>query len=267
MSELSNAAINFALLVLLFVPLERAFQAKSQPIFRPSWPTDLAFFLGQRLLFATAAVSLLALVFEPLSHWELLLGFRHAFSTQPVPLQVVEAFVMGDLCMYWGHRFQHHNAFLWRFHAVHHSSEHLDWLAAHREHPVDGIYTQFWVNLPLHLAGFDLGTVMGILVFRGAWAIFVHSNSRLPLGPLRYLVGSPALHHWHHSKDRHVGNYANLAPYLDWLFGTYRLPDGEPLAFGADAPMPKGYLRLLLHPFVPLTAVGKKQTQLSQTPQ
>ena len=46
--------------------------------------------------------------------------------------------LLGDLLIYWGHRLQHHSALLWRFHAVHHSAEHLDWLAAHREHPPAG---------------------------------------------------------------------------------------------------------------------------------
>ena len=50
--------------------------------------------------------------------------------------------LLSDLCVYWGHRLQHNNAFLWRFHSIHHSAEHLDWLAAHREHPIDTIYTR-----------------------------------------------------------------------------------------------------------------------------
>jgi sterol desaturase/sphingolipid hydroxylase (fatty acid hydroxylase superfamily) len=31
------------------------------------------------------------------------------------------------------------------------------------------------------------------------------------------LVG---LHHWHHDRDRDFGNYANVSPLMDVLFGT-----------------------------------------------
>ena len=32
----------------------------------------------------------------------------------------------------------------------------------------------------------------------------------------------------HHDRDRDVGNYANLSPLMDILFGTYHCPDHEP---------------------------------------
>ena len=140
-------------------------------------------------------------------------------------------------------------SFLWRFHAVHHSAEHLDWLAAHREHPIDTIYTLSLINLPIFLLGFPGSTLAGLIAFRGLWAIYIHSNVRLPLGPLRMLVGAPELHHWHHDKSRDAGNYANISPLMDLLFGTYRCPDHEPTAFGVAEPFPKSYWEQLLYPF------------------
>jgi len=81
------------------------------------------------------------------------------------------------------------------------------------------------------------------------WAIFIHSNVRLPLGPLKVLVGSPQLHRWHHARMRDVGNYANLAPWLDLVFGTYRDP-GEPEEMGVEEPMRTSYWRLLVDPLL-----------------
>ena len=69
------------------------------------------------------------------------------------------------------------------------------------------------------------------------WAIYIHSNVRLPIGPLRVLIGAPELHHWHHDRDRDAGNYANISPLMDMLFGTYRCPDHEPEAFGISEPI------------------------------
>ena len=44
--------------------------------------------------------------------------------------QFLIAIFLFELGTYWGHRWAHTVPFLWRFHAVHHSSEHLDWAAA-----------------------------------------------------------------------------------------------------------------------------------------
>jgi len=157
--------------------------------------------------------------------------------------------VLSDFCIYWGHRLQHKVPFLWRFHSIHHSAEHLDWLAAHREHPLDTVYTLTIINLPAVVLGFPLETLAGFLAFRGLWAIYIHSNVRLPIGPLRALVGAPELHHWHHDKARDAGNYANISPLMDLAFGTYRCPDHEPEAFGIHEPISKTYLGQLWHPF------------------
>ena len=151
---------------------------------------------------------------------------------------------------------QHRVEWLWRFHAVHHSSTHVDWLAAHREHPLDGLYTQFLVNAPAIVFGFAVSEVMALVVFRGVWAILIHSNIKLNLGVLGYLLGSPHFHHWHHARGRDVGNYANLAPWLDVVFGTHYAPRGEePDEMGLEGEdeerLGGGYFGLLIKPFLP----------------
>ena len=136
------------------------------------------------------------------------------------------------MLVYWGHRLQHKVPLLWRFHSIHHSAEHLDWMAAHREHPLDTIYTLTLINLPFFVLGFPFETLAGFLAFRGVWAIFIHSNIDLPIGPLRMLIGAPELHHWHHSKRQISFNYGNLSPMMDILFGTYFCPDERPDELG-----------------------------------
>jgi sterol desaturase/sphingolipid hydroxylase (fatty acid hydroxylase superfamily) len=246
-----SAGLSFFFLVLVFRPLEMAFPAKpGQRFFRPAWLTDLCFFLGQYLLWG----GLVLWVLSHCSHWLNDITprrFRQAVASQPWWLQAVEVVLLSDFFIYWGHRLQHRVGFLWRFHAVHHSAEDLDWLAAHREHPLDTIYTVGLINLPAILLGFPLETIAGFIAFRGLWAIYIHSNVRLPLGPLRMLLGSPELHHWHHDRDRDAGNYANLSPLMDIVFGTYRCPDHEPEHFGLNAPTPGTYLGHMVQPLLP----------------
>src|SRR2546423_6750823 len=146
-------------------------------------------------------------------------------GAQPGPLQAVAVVVAGDVIVYWYHRLSHSVGWLWAFHRVHHRRLALDWLAAHREHPVDGLLTQIAMNLPALVLGVGLEGLAWLIVFRGVWAAFIHSNVRLPLGPLRYLVGAPELHHWHHANvPRTLHNFSNLAPWTDIVFGTYHCP-------------------------------------------
>jgi sterol desaturase/sphingolipid hydroxylase (fatty acid hydroxylase superfamily) len=259
-----SAGLSFFFLILVFRPLELVFPAKpGQRFFRPAWFTDLCFFLGQYLLWSGLVLWVL-LAFRQWLDGGVPRGFRHAVASQPWWLQAVEVVLLSDFFIYWGHRLQHRIGFLWRFHKVHHSAEHLDWLAAHREHPLDTIYTVGLINLPAFLLGFPIGTLAGFIAFRGIWAIYIHSNVRLPIGPFRILLGSPELHHWHHDRDRDAGNYANISPLMDVLFGTYRCPDHEPEHFGLNEPAPGGYLSQMIQPCLPGKRSGQKRAEGSE---
>lgn len=245
-----TAAASLAWLVVMFGPLERAFPAREgQRFLRADFVTDLLFFFGQHLLFAATAVTIIGWATQPLDGFARIAEVRQGFSELGFWLQLIVVLALGDFVTYWGHRLQHALPLLWRFHAVHHTSTEVDWLAAHREHPLDGVYTQTLVNLPALVLGFNVSAVLGVVAFRSLWAIFIHSNVQFGMGPLKYLLGSPKLHRWHHAKDQHAGNYANLAPWLDVLFGTYRCPDGLPTELGVEDPYPRDYIGLLLAPF------------------
>lgn len=243
------AGISFIALFLMFRPLELAFPARSpQRFFRPQWFTDLCFMLGQYLLFNGVVLWVLQAC-QPWIRAATPQPLNDFFGSLNVWLQLLIVIALGDFLIYWGHRLQHSVGFLWRFHSIHHSAEHLDWLAAHREHPLDSIYTILIVNLPIFALGFSTQALAMLAAFRGLWAVFIHANVRLPIGPLRMLLGAPELHHWHHDRSRDAGNYANVSPLMDIMFGTYRCPDHEPESFGVHEPMPKSYLGQLIHPF------------------
>lgn len=243
--------LSLVFLALLFIPLEKAFPAKpGQRLFRPAWILDLTYFAGQYLLWSGLVLKGLDWI-EEVVRPHLASGVQEFISAQPIWLQAIEVLLLSDILVYWGHRLQHKWDFLWRFHKVHHSSEHLDWLAAHREHPLDSIYTVGLINLPAILMGFDLNALVLIVAFRGIWAIYIHSNVRIPLGPLKLFIGSPELHHWHHDKERDRGNYANISPLMDVIFGTYVCPPKEPDAFGIKEDFPKSYVGQMVYPMIP----------------
>ena len=247
--EVTGASLLF--LVLVFVPMEKVFPAKKeQRFFRKNWLLDFCFFIGQYVLWS----GLVLWILDFFSHYLtniIPVDFQVLVKSQPFILQALEVLILSDLIIYWGHRLQHRVDFLWRFHKVHHSAEQLDWLAAHREHPIDSIYTIGLINLPVFVMGFPLEAIAGVIAFRGIWAIYIHSNVRLPIGPLRMLIGAPELHHWHHDLNRDAGNYANISPIMDLIFGTYVCPDVEPEKFGIKEDFPKNYIGQLIEPMLP----------------
>jgi sterol desaturase/sphingolipid hydroxylase (fatty acid hydroxylase superfamily) len=249
--EVGAAALLFGYFLLTFHPMEVAFPARpGQGFFRPGWRTDACFFLGQHLFFVGAVYGLL-LDLSPWLHGLLPPEARRVFGLQPYWLQLVEVVLIGDCLIYWGHRLQHRFDFLWRFHAVHHSAEHLDFMAAHREHPMDTIYSVAIMNLPATMIGFPPDTMAAFLAFRGLWAIFIHSNVRVRLGTFGILVGSPEFHHWHHAKDRESVNFGNVSPLMDVIFGTHHDPGHLPEAYGLREPVAGDYLSLMLQPMLP----------------
>lgn len=250
-NALLATGVSLLFLALVFIPMEKAFPAKKeQKIFRPKWVLDLCYFVGQYLLWSGFVLKALSY----LGNWidkNISLTFRSPVAQQPLWLQAIEVLLLSDLLIYWGHRLQHKYDFLWRFHKVHHTAETLDWLAAHREHPLDSIYTIGIINLPALLLGFNLDSLIIIVAFRGIWAIYIHSNVRLNIGAIKMLIGSPDLHHWHHDKERDRGNYANISPLMDILFGTYICPPAEPEAFGIKENFPSTYFGQMIRPLVP----------------
>ena len=246
-----DTLLSFALLSAVFVPLERLFPAQRQRLLRSEWGIDLCFFLGQYLLWTAPVVALLVLVQRKLELLPLA-PLRAFVQAQPLWLQFAVAIAISDASIYWAHRLSHRSPFLWRFHRVHHTAPALDWLAAHREHPFDNAYTRLVENLPLIVLGVPLHLLAGFAVFRGLWALFIHSNVALTPGPLRFVLGAPRLHHWHHELARGGQvNFANLSPLMDLVFGTYHDPGVFPERNGLAEPLAHGYLAQLIEPFKP----------------
>jgi sterol desaturase/sphingolipid hydroxylase (fatty acid hydroxylase superfamily) len=248
---LVGTGISIVFLALIFIPIEKAFPAKAnQSVFRRFWKVDLLFLFGQYFLWGF----LVLWVLNNLNAWLSVIvpqAFRDFVAEQPFWIQAGEVIMLSDFLIYWGHRFQHKNNFLWRFHKVHHTARDLDWLAAYREHPVDTIYTMSLINLPAFVLGFPLEILAGVIAFRGIWAIYIHSNVNIYLGPLQLLIGSPQLHHWHHDLERDRGNYGNLSPLLDVIFGTHTCPRNQPVKFGITEEFPTGYWGQLIRPIMP----------------
>jgi len=247
--------LNVLVLAVLFVPIEQLFaQWPRQKIFRPGWTTDLAYFAVSHLgVQATVLLTMLpAAVFF---RWAVSPRLQGWLASQPAVLQFFAILLIADLTQYSVHRLFHRVPFLWRFHAIHHSSRQLDWLAGSRLHLVDILVTRALGFVPVYVLGFAPAPTYAYLVFVSFQAVLIHANLRVDFGPLARVFATPRFHHWHHSAQAEAVdvNFAVHLPVIDRLFGTYYLPDGAwPTAYGiAGDPVPEGHLRQLVYPFAP----------------
>ena len=241
------SVVGIAVLFLLFVPLEKLFALRPQKVFRRGLLTDLTHILVNSLFSAVGAIVLVVLFALPLIWMRAfdLVGYL------PTGVAIALAVVLVVVGNYWGHRLTHRVPFLWRFHAVHHSIEQMDWVASGRLHPVDQSFTQAFTILPLFLLGYGGGVFAGVAVFVTLLALFQHANVRLRFPVVRWIINTPEWHHWHHAIDAKANDKNFGLPIVDKIFGTAYLPKGEcPTGFGVHDPVPDvGYLRHLAYPF------------------
>jgi len=168
-------------------------------------------------------------------------------------LQFLEIMFFTDLVQYWFHRCFHEIPWLWKFHAVHHSAKHMDWLAGSRMHLVEIVLLRAFTTLPMYVMGFAEPALYAYIFFVYLLSTFVHSNVRFHFGFLQHVIATPRFHHWHHGIEKEAinVNYAVHFPVLDRLFGTHHLPgDKWPEGYGiASHPVPTGYWQQFLYPF------------------
>jgi sterol desaturase/sphingolipid hydroxylase (fatty acid hydroxylase superfamily) len=131
-----------------------------------------------------------------------------------------------DFFYYWFHRAQHRIPILWRLHSTHHSIEELNAFNDYH-HIFEDLLRVPAVTIPLAmLVSVSLSQIAVTLFLLGIYGRLIHANTKLQIGPLRYLLAEPRYHRIHHSRERpHWNkNYSSLFPIWDVIFGTVHFP-------------------------------------------
>jgi sterol desaturase/sphingolipid hydroxylase (fatty acid hydroxylase superfamily) len=238
-------------LFLLIVPFEKLFpRHRGQRVRRPLAALDVRWALTSTL-FGVASITVGVIVAILSLAWVPALALRPLVAMIPGWLTPFVGIALFDLAVYWAHRWSHEVPALWRFHAIHHSTEHLDWISGFRAHPFDGVI----VAPPavfLLVAGFDAEFTGVLAVVQFVTGLFLHANVRWRWRPLHRVVITPEFHHWHHSyePEAHCSNYSVFLPLWDELFGTYYMPRNKrPVRYGVSEDVPPTMRGQLLFPF------------------
>jgi sterol desaturase/sphingolipid hydroxylase (fatty acid hydroxylase superfamily) len=250
--------VSLVALTIVFAPLEALVSVRKAKVFYKGWATNLGWFFLDGLVVSFLLGPPTALIAWAV-HAVIPPAVTGAASGLPLWVRAILAMVVGEVGFYWGHRLSHEIPWLWRFHAVHHSAEHVSYLVNTRAHPVDMIFTRMCGLALLYATGLattvgkDSGLVASlVLVVSAMWSYFIHANIKVRLGFFEEILSTPAFHHWHHTRDDDRDhNYASMVPVMDRIFGTRYLPRHWPAAYGTDTPMPSDVVGQILEPFAP----------------
>ncbi|WP_109852593.1 sterol desaturase family protein [Aquimarina sp. AU58] len=180
----------------------------------------------------------------------------------PLILTFVVANIIGEFLPYFYHRISHIgnrnsilSLLLWKIHSIHHLPTSLNWFKTNWIHPINIFLNTVFKMIPLLLLGFNEDMIFLVGVAHVVIAYISHANIKTNTGFLDYLIVTPQVHHFHHSKLLHEAkNYGNIIPYWDLVFGTYYNRKGEVDDVGVIEnhmvyPKKENYIRQLLFPF------------------
>jgi len=243
--------LDMLLMALIYVPLERLWpQYPQQGTFRNEWTLDVIYFMSTHLPLQILSF----LVLLPATQATKYLGvpaIQHLVARLPWLLQFFLAVVVADVAEYFIHLALHKVPCLWRFHAVHHSSKALDWIAGSRSHFVDDTLVRGFILVPLML-GFSQTIILAYLIFVTLHATWTHCNFGPNAKWIEKFLVMPRYHHWHHTSQKEGidKNFAIHFPWIDRLFGTYHYPEEWPQTYGLDGEeISRGFVRQTIAPF------------------
>jgi sterol desaturase/sphingolipid hydroxylase (fatty acid hydroxylase superfamily) len=219
------ALVGLPILLIELLRNRGEFAAVLRRVFQPSTRVNLQTYAID-LLIVVGPLSLLIVSCRTLIE-------RHAwtlfpsewFAAWPLWAVIALAVFVGDGIAYFRHRLEH-AAWLWPSHSLHHSDESMNVLTTLRFHPINRLSTVAIDMAALFAIGFPAPVVLTSSVVRHVYGIFVHANVPWTLGPLGWVLVSPAMHRWHHVKEGPgVGtNFASVFSVFDRLFGTHYCP-------------------------------------------
>ena len=235
---------------------------KNQPAIREHFWLDIFYLFWNYFLFTLIAYNALSMVGVQLFNDFLgLFGITNIVALKvgslPGWLQLLLLFVLRDFMQWAIHRMYHHVNWMWEFHKVHHSTRQMGFAALLRYHWMENILYRTLEYIPLAMIGFSISDFFIVHIFTLVIGQFGHSNLKIPLGPLKYILNGPQMHLWHHVKDMPAGhphgfNYGITLSSWDYLFKTNYWPSDDenlPVGLPDKEAFPEDFIGQTIRPF------------------
>ncbi|HSL89031.1 MAG TPA: sterol desaturase family protein [Ignavibacteriaceae bacterium] len=243
--------ISFVIIIsaaIIFVILERIFPyTKGQKVLREGFFDDLALYtIAQSYILSIIIFGYVIYYIDNTTG----ISRLQLFANVPIWIQLVFFLITHDIYIYWMHRWQHSNKWLWRIHEAHHSPKKVDWLSGSRSHALEILINQTIEFLPIVLLGAPVEVIAYKGVISAVWGMYIHSNLDVKTGKLQKIINGPEMHRWHHSTGKGRNrNFATKLAIWDWIWGTAYLPETKPDEYGLKTYFPAHYLSQTLFAF------------------
>jgi len=183
-----------------------------------------------------------AVVIVMTSDWAQLtqFGLFHMIADLPLWLVTVLCLMTMDLVGAWlVHWTEHQVHWMWKFHIIHHTDEHVDTTTALRHHPGESVFRAVFTFVAVLVVGAPIWLVMIYQSLSALFSQFNHANLGLPASvdkAISFLFVTPGMHriHHHHVQPYTDKNYGNIFSLWDRLLGTYAWLPKEKVVFGLD---------------------------------
>ncbi len=138
----------------------------------------------------------------------------------------------------------HHVKWIWQFHLIHHTDQHVDTTTANRHHPGESVVRFVFTTTAVILVGAPMWLVFLYQSMSVVLTQFNHSNLKMPEwldNPLSFVFCTPNMHrvHHHYRQPYSDTNYGNIFSFWDRLLGTFAKVDNSKLIYGVDTYMDK----------------------------
>lgn len=165
-------------------------------------------------------------------------------------LLAVLGIFLHDFCDYWSHRALHLK-WLWPIHAIHHSDTHVSGLTSYRIHALESLVMLTTYTVLLTWLGMPAEAMAAGAILMQLHNVYVHIGVDWDHGPFKLLIASPRFHRWHHADvpELYDKNLANMVPFFDWIFGTYKIPGPCVGPYGAAGVPADDAIKLIAFPF------------------
>ncbi len=215
-----------ALIIAVFLVVERTWPAQPRPMFARGYRHDLLFAVVNAML-VVPLVTALTLATTHVVHSAFPWLVVPKLALVPRWAAVGAILVAMDGCNWAVHSANHRWLALWRFHELHHSQEDLNVLTVFRTHPL--IHVSYLFALLPGLVLLNNGVMsVTVLVVYGAIVSFAHSNTLVGFGPLERVFVSPNYHRIHHQLDGPQDvNLGFALTIWDQLFGRAVFPSAD----------------------------------------